>query len=419
VNLIIGVLTVHQHGMSIDEPNNYRYAADTLDAYPSLFGILYEPKYNSSYDGHGPAFMALVNFLIRIVQKIFPNLFTIDLWHLAYFITFQLSGLCLYWLTKRWFNPWAAWGILILFVTQPLLWGHAFMNPKDIPFMAFFLASVTTGFALVDRLDSQVSFAAAGFESSAVLNQKSISRGRFFLHKVSKGFTNPYVWLSGILLGLASSIRILGPYAGVIVILYALYKSPRRIIHFLPVYFLIALATCFLTWPFLWSDPIGGLLHGFGVASEFPWQGGVLFGGKVIRAEDLPRRYLPVMISIQFTEMAIVLFTIGAILAAWRLFKDKTIVPSLLPLVFYSIGSDYFDEKLGLRRISPNLISYASVIHLGGICVRLDIFQIKACCSTRIDIGSACCSRRLFNCQALSIRVHLLQQFYRWSTRRL
>jgi hypothetical protein len=93
VNLIIGVLTVHQHGMSIDEPNNYRYAADTLDAYPSLFGILYEPKYNSSYDGHGPAFMALVNFLIRIVQKIFPNLFTIDLWHLAYFITFQLSGI--------------------------------------------------------------------------------------------------------------------------------------------------------------------------------------------------------------------------------------------------------------------------------------------------------------------------------------
>jgi hypothetical protein len=42
VNLGVGALTVHEYGMSIDEPNNYRYAADTLDAYPSFFGILYE-----------------------------------------------------------------------------------------------------------------------------------------------------------------------------------------------------------------------------------------------------------------------------------------------------------------------------------------------------------------------------------------
>ena len=59
LNLSIGALTVHQYGISIDEPNNYRYADASLDAYPSFFGILYEPKYDSSFDGHGPAFVII------------------------------------------------------------------------------------------------------------------------------------------------------------------------------------------------------------------------------------------------------------------------------------------------------------------------------------------------------------------------
>ena len=32
VNLGIGAVTVHEYGMSIDEPNNYRYADETLKA---------------------------------------------------------------------------------------------------------------------------------------------------------------------------------------------------------------------------------------------------------------------------------------------------------------------------------------------------------------------------------------------------
>ena len=117
---------------------------------PSL--EFYEPKYDSSYDGHGPAFVTLVALVIKITQVVLPKVFVLDLWHFSYFITFQLTGLCLYWLTKRWFNKWTTWGILILFTTQPLLWGHAFINPKDIPFMFFFTLSIVSGF----RLESTV-----------------------------------------------------------------------------------------------------------------------------------------------------------------------------------------------------------------------------------------------------------------------
>src|SRR5262245_12489136 len=59
VNLSIGALTVHEYGMSVDEPNNFQYAADTLKAYPSFFGLFYEPPYSHTFDGHGPAFVAI------------------------------------------------------------------------------------------------------------------------------------------------------------------------------------------------------------------------------------------------------------------------------------------------------------------------------------------------------------------------
>ncbi len=158
INIAVGVLTVHEYGLSVDEPNNFQYAADTLDAYPSFFGTLYEPAYSSTFDGHGPAFIAIAALSVRAIQGVFPNVFSPDLWHFSYFLTFQFTGLCLYWLTKRWFSKWTAWGILILFSTQPLLMGHAFINPKDIPFMFLFTFSLVTGFSLVDNMKAEESF---------------------------------------------------------------------------------------------------------------------------------------------------------------------------------------------------------------------------------------------------------------------
>lgn len=158
LNLVMGVLTVHKYGVSIDEENNHRYAADTLKAYPSLFGILYEPHYDSSYEGHGPAFITLASIAVRIMQAIFPNAVEADLWHFTYFITFPLAGLCLYWLAKRWFSLWTAWGILMLFSTQPLLLGHSFINPKDTPFMFLLTLSVVLGLRLVDSVAPKESF---------------------------------------------------------------------------------------------------------------------------------------------------------------------------------------------------------------------------------------------------------------------
>jgi hypothetical protein len=148
---------------------------------------------------------------------------------------------------------------------------------------------------------------------------------------------DPGVLLAGICLGLTTSIRILGPYAGAIVVSYALYKSPRRTPGILPAYFITAALICFLTWPFLWSAPLPRFLQSIDVASAYPWQGNVLFEGQLLTARDLPMRYLPKMISIQFTEAAIILIMAGLILATWKLFKDRLAVPFALLTVWFLI----------------------------------------------------------------------------------
>jgi hypothetical protein len=337
VCLIIGAATVHDFGMSIDEPNNQRYAVDTWNAYPSVFGTRYEAEYRSSYDGHGPAFITLASIFVKIMQRAIPGVFAPDLWHFSYFIAFLFSGLCLYWLARHWFSMWASWGILLLFSSQPLLWGHAFINPKDIPFMAFFITSIAAGIAMVDRFANQISNRGIGTPNGMAGIGARSSPQISFLQEVLRSFANPWVYLAAILLGLTTSIRILGPYAGVIVILYGLYRSPRRILIALPAYIIITLLVCYLTWPYLWTDPIGRLLQNIQVASAYPWQGGVLFEGKITPARDLPARYLPEMISIQFTETAIILFLTGIVLALRKMFKREALVPLVLFLLWFVI----------------------------------------------------------------------------------
>lgn len=154
VNLCIGLWIVRDFGMSYDEPNYYLYAESTVDAYKSIFGLAYIPDFGL-YPNYGPAFIIFPELAIRILKVALPNISTVDVWHFSYFLIFQIGGLCLYSLARRWFSIWSAWSILLLYTFQPILWGHAFINPKDIPFMAFCLLTIWSGLRLTDSLGTQ------------------------------------------------------------------------------------------------------------------------------------------------------------------------------------------------------------------------------------------------------------------------
>jgi len=191
----------------------------------------------------------------------------------------------------------AAFFAAAFFSFQPMLWGHAFINPKDPPFLTFFLASLCLGFEMVD----------------AIADNTKDRRKKIIL--------------ASFVLGIATSIRILGPLAGILVFIYFLVSIWGK--NTLPAwksfffYGVGAIVVMIATWPFLWESLFTNFINVFILMSDNPTNLGVLFGGIKYSASELPRRYLPVIMSITLTEPTWILFGIGVIGGYWKLFNKR------------------------------------------------------------------------------------------------
>lgn len=296
--------------------------------------------------------------------------------------------------------------VVLLFNTQPLIFGHAFINPKDIPFLSFFLVSVTLGLYMVDAVkadekDHQKSgsypqfqlhlavlvgllvltfvgkdliYSAIQFLVSALYSAPpetflgkifSLMAGNSnhlplenYVHKafsahlertvlyllfilsvgrklylVRFGKKKPELFLrintrlwglvliSGIFLGLATSIRLLAPFAGLLVAIYAFGTKGKNSFLILIYYFSLAAFTCYLTWPFLWDSPAYNFFEAFQVMRDFPFTAAVRFMGDNISPLNLPWYYIPFLITIQITEPAMLLAWVGFIFLIFKIWK--------------------------------------------------------------------------------------------------
>ncbi len=360
-NLLIGLFIVHDFGISYDEPEYYLYAQNSVDAYRSFFTLAYSPVFGPhDLPNYGPAFIIFPELVIRFLKLISPNLFATDAWHFSYFLLFQLSGLCLYSLARRWFNSWSAWGILLLYTSQPLLWGHAFINPKDVPFMAFFLFTIWSGFRLADSLGAQNSAV-----SLQLLKVKSFAFLRFTVKESLPFLRLPQLILAGALLGMTMSIRLLGPLPGLIVILYLALTLRRKALPVVTAYLICAAIVMFLTWPYLWPNPIGHWIDSLVLMVNFPWPGYVLFNGKFYESKNLPFSYLPILLNVQLTETLLILMYLGHMtlvfsLARRRLRLDLFLVlaiGALLPLTGLIVSrATMYDNFRQILFLLPPLI---------------------------------------------------------------
>jgi hypothetical protein len=121
-----------------------------------------------------------------------------------------------------------------------------------------------------------------------------------------------FVILAGVMLGLAFTIRVAGPLAGLIVLVYGFFQLRVRMISRAIPYLLITLATAYLSWPFLWSSPIEHFIVSFKTAEYYTYYTGrVLFMGKSYYPNHLPWTYFPTLLSLQLTEPALLLAFAG------------------------------------------------------------------------------------------------------------
>lgn len=299
LSLFAGLALFDNYGQSWDEPDIYRYGDYALDVYRYFWYPQDMPNFDTNLDFYGPAFFMIATLLARGLTALFPTITDIDAWHLVYFVTFLAGVYILYLLAKRWLGEWPAFGAALLFLTQPLLLGHAFINPKDTPFMVFFMASVYLGLRMTD----------ATLRSSKQWG---------------------WLFLAGIFLGMTISFRVLGPLAGLVVFADAAVKDWRKALSISIPYLLTAGLAAYLTWPFLWGAPIPNYLESLGLMSQFPFDALVLFNGTLLPPDSIPRFYFPVMFALQSTEPLLLLFGFGLALLALSFRKKKNLEPVLI-----------------------------------------------------------------------------------------
>ena len=406
IGLLVGIFTTRQYGESWDELQFFKYADRALEAYSTWPGTGSITLTGNTYDNYGPAYVMLVALGARMLGLLVPWI-TSDLRHLLYFITYLLGIWALYELCERWLSRNASLGAALLFATQPLFWGHAFISPKDIPFLTFFLLSLLLGLRMVDSI-KPVSFEAVAprtkwtllsltlfwlvvvfgllaatnlvhawindlVQAAAAGQANIISSIASDIHKVQpEVYTQKYfvfflkaraaffvfstlililLWRklpsvfhfllsiapAAILLGVTTSIRVLGPFAGLMVIGYALWKWGRKALPVLFAYGVVALIAMYLTWPYLWPDPVGHFVESVRVMAEYPWRGQVLFNGVMYTSTDIPRSYLPVLLGAQLTEPVWFLFTAGLAVVVYGSIKrqEKDLVLLILTLVWF------------------------------------------------------------------------------------
>jgi len=307
-----GFLLVTQYGESVDEEPRIQYGAQSLQAYTSPVQNLEDEK--------GAFYSMLAYYGAQHLQYYIPGWKFIDGWHFMNFLAFVISIFFFYRLSRRLIHPVPALASTLLFATQPVIWGHAFINPKDIPFMAFFLGSVTLGLEMADHALRAI--AAPSFAKTAGYRLRFAAQ--------------PLFWLAGLFLGFASAIRSLGIASGLLVLVYFLAKSGRkgigRALPYLLVYGLVGILTTFLLWPYLWSNPVGNFAASLSKESDYPWIGDTLFGGVLFDNANIPISYIPTLLCLQFTEPALFLFAIGLGLAVVSVWKKADQRPDLLAL---------------------------------------------------------------------------------------
>ena len=472
--LLLGAVIGGDYGKSWDEYVHVRYAEETLEIYEgarSPSSILLNLRY------YGPFYSVVVEVTQGLVQRLRPPWGASDARHFLYFLSFPLAVLSLHSICARFMGRPAALLATLLFATQPVLFGHAFINPKDAPFMAFFLASVAAALAAADsrtgalaadraapaiesgigggaklraawqaaprgskllvggaaivlalglleafRLNATLAFAEdlltrayhgeawppinSWFQRVAqdahripldqyvaklhsayfrlrwlvVLGLTSFLAGS--ARWILRGPAFRLLWrllLAGLLLGLATAIRIQGLFAGALASALLLLGLRRRALLPLAVYWPFGLAVTALAWPALWDDPLRRFVQVLEVMGDFGWGGEVLYRGQVYSSYDLPWHYLPELLLLQLTLPVLPLALAGVVRALRRDARPGDRLQLVAMLAWFAIpvglamlaSRSLYDNFRQMLFALPPLFLFAGIAIDGALRLRL------------------------------------------------
>ena len=273
--LVVGAMTNQDYGICWDEP--YQRAPGVL-SFDYVFNGSQE-LFNTATDNHGAGY----EMLLVIFEKIMGITDSRDIYLMRHIVTnifFLISAFAAYVLVVRLYKDrFLATIAFLMMVLSPRLYAHSFFNSKDIPFMC--MIAIT------------LAYAQFAFEKN---------KPKFFL-------------VLGLLIGYATSIRIMGVMLWSILLFFLLVdlitgivkkenlKNPLLNTVLFSLGFCI---TLYLGWPYLWKHPVQNFIDSFSALSHFMWKGSVLMKGEFVPATKLPWTYFPTWFLISNPEIWLV-----------------------------------------------------------------------------------------------------------------
>ncbi len=424
--MIIGIFINGDYGESRDEFYN-------LKAGSRAFADYTDEQFLRDQDDnyfHGTFYFLLFSAVSKITTSINSNWLGVDSRHFLGYVVFIMAAASFYSIAARLTSVKFAVLPTLLFLTQPIYFGSAFINHKDMPFMAFFTTSVAVGLIAADSFDNGIQkrsdqessspgdnpseirqsllnewratsdlkrtsfilliiisiivmialildyiflpfllrqvtlayqgeaaptisdlfefFAQDAYKTSLEQYLRKVEAYFFWLRIVLMGlifipalllgrsifirthhqYIRPLMYkygpliLTGILVGMTSAIRVAGPFAFMLIGGYFFLRHRWRSLPALSLICIVAFLTSYLTWSALWGDPISRYLERMFSSLDFDVHE-VFFRAEFIRSDSLPSRYLPELLTIQFTEPVVLLFPFGLILSAWAAVQRK------------------------------------------------------------------------------------------------
>ncbi|MFI5195447.1 MAG: phospholipid carrier-dependent glycosyltransferase [Chitinophagales bacterium] len=263
VAMLIGLLTYQDYGISWDEPTQVDIGRTNYDY------VTHESKQllTLSNKEYGAGFEIPLIFIQR-KMNITDERDIYLMRHLVTHIFFLISVLFGYVLIYRLFkNQFLACLGFFMLAFAPRIYAHSFFNTKDIPALSMFLISFTI-------------FHAAFKEKKAAL----------FL-------------ILGITCGYTTGIRVMGIMLGVLVLFFLLTdlvtditskKNPKKTIINTMLFLTGFCFILYISWPYLWGNPLINFMKAYNKMSHYIWEGQVLLAGKFEMSQHLPYYYFPI-----------------------------------------------------------------------------------------------------------------------------
>lgn len=256
-----------------------------------IFGIKEFTHVPNLYDDWRKTYGVLFDLPTSFIQLYFKinnqDIFLIR--HYLTFIIFFFSNIYFYRLIKNNLKneKLALLGVFML-TTSPRFFSHSFFNSKDILFLSLLIIAV------------------------------------FYCIKLLQKTNVKYFILAGMFCAFATNIRIIGIYLPILTLFFFYFReeSIKKIstLKFFFIFFIFYFGFLYLTWPYLWLNPIGNFFLILKESTSYPihWDFKTLYLDEYLNPQNIPWHYFFVW----FASTTPILFLLIIIMGVFLFLKE-------------------------------------------------------------------------------------------------